>query len=103
MPDYKTGERLRSTTSTAQFIVVRAEAGTAEITCEGVPFLREGEEATPAVDLSPAEGPKIEIGKRYEDEEGTIELLCISGGNGNLKLAEKPLQIKVPKPLPASD
>ncbi|MBY6687786.1 hypothetical protein HQ305_21370 [Rhodococcus sp. BP-149] len=102
MSDYKTGERLRSRVSSAQFVVVSAAAGTAEITCGGEPLARDGEDISPGAGAS-TEGPKIEIGKRYEDEAATVELLCVSAGVGDLEVAGSPLQLKMPKPLPASD
>ncbi|AYJ50336.1 hypothetical protein [Rhodococcus sp. P1Y] len=101
MPDYKTGERLRSQVSTVQFVVVRADAGIGDVMCDGHAFAREGEDVTAGAPSS--DGPQVLIGKRYEDEAGTIELLCVTGGNGNLTLADSSLQVKVPKPLPASD
>lgn len=102
MADYKTGERLRSRVSAAQFVVVRADAGIADITCGGESLAREGEDSAVGQQTA-TDGPKIEIGKRYEDEAGTVELLCVSGGTGDLAVANSPLQLKMPKPLPASD
>ncbi len=102
MGDYKAGERLRSRVSTVQVIVVRATEGVADIACDGVVFARDGEDFTPA-DGSPSDGAKVDMGKRYEDDEGTVELLCVSPGAGRLTLGDKPLQLKAPKPLPASD
>ncbi|MBY4039232.1 hypothetical protein HQO38_18450 [Rhodococcus fascians] len=102
MPDYKTGERLRSKVSSVQFVVVRADAGLDDVLCEGVPLAREGEDIGTAVNTAD-DLPKVQIGKRYEDEASSIELLCVSAGTGRLTLGSNPLQIKVPKPLPASD
>ncbi len=102
MADYKTGERLRSRVSGAQFVVVRADAGIADITCGAEPLAREGDDIT-AGHAGAVDGPKIEIGKRYEDEQATVELLCVSGGSGELSVGGAPLQVKMPKPLPASD
>ncbi|MBT2275330.1 hypothetical protein [Rhodococcus qingshengii] len=103
MPDYKTGERLRSRVSAAQFVVVRADAGISDITCGGAPLAREGEDIAAGGEQALTDSFKIEIGKRYEDEAATVELLCVSGGVGNLAVASAPLQLKAPKPLPASD
>jgi hypothetical protein len=103
MPDYKTGERLRSRVSAAQFVVVRAEADSLDITCGGTPLAREGEDIAVSADQVGADSFTIEIGKRYEDEAATVELLCVSGGAGSLAVGSAPLQLKAPKPLPASD
>ena len=48
-----------------------------------------------------AEGTKI--GKRYVDAAGTVELLCVKGGQGSLSIAGVALKTKDAKPLPASD
>ncbi|OZC76320.1 hypothetical protein CH304_17400 [Rhodococcus sp. 15-649-1-2] len=102
MPDYKTGERLRSRVSPAQFVVVRADKGIDEITCGGVPLAREDDALAAEAELE-ADDFRIEIGKRYEDEAATVELLCVSAGQGSLAVAASPLALKAPKPLPASD
>jgi hypothetical protein len=44
-----------------------------------------------------------QIGKRYVDAGGTVELLCVKGGQGSLSIGGVPLQLKDAKPLPASD
>lgn len=102
MSNYKTGERLRSRVSTVQVVVVRAADFEGEITCDGVAFARDGED-TGNGPASAADGPKVEMGKRYEDAAATVELLCVSPGSGQLACAGSPLNLKAPKPLPASD
>lgn len=102
MPEYKTGERLRSQVSAVNFVVVRADGDTDEIQCDGVAFAREGDQLASGTTPS-QDGPKVEIGKRYENEAGTVELLCVTAGVGQVSLGAEPLRIKVPKPLPASD
>ena len=44
-----------------------------------------------------------QIGKRYVDEAGTLELLCTKPGEGSLALGEEQLSLKEAKPLPSSD
>ena len=44
-----------------------------------------------------------QIGKRYVDAAGTLELLCTKPGEGTLALGSAPLVLKEAKPLPASD
>ena len=43
------------------------------------------------------------MGKRYVDENETVELLCTKAGDGIPALGSVPLQLKEAKPLPASD
>jgi len=102
MSEYKVGDRLRSTISSVQLIVVRSDASASEIACDGVALVGPGVEFVPATAAS-GDGPKIEMGKRYEDQGARVELLCVAPGLGQLTVDGSPLQIKAPKPLPASD
>jgi len=43
------------------------------------------------------------LGKRYTDEEGTLELLCTKAGPSALSLGDVLLLLKDAKPLPSSD
>jgi len=43
------------------------------------------------------------LGKRYTNDDGSIELLCTKAGAGTLSIGEQPLDIKGAKPLPSSD
>ena len=44
-----------------------------------------------------------QIGKRYVNEAGDLELLCTKPGKGSLGAAGAPLSVKGAKPLPSSD
>lgn len=97
----KPGMRLWSQTSTAAVIVVKAPAGDAtELFCGGEPM----------VPTAPAESPtgttvgdRVELGKRYTDEAGQLELVCTVAGSGPLTLEGAVLEIKAARSLPASD
>ena len=96
----KPGTQLASTTCTTRVIVVRAPAeGRPEIACGGAPMVAAGA-ATPSPPVADA---ATLIGKRYVDEDETIELLCTASGTGALSVDGKPLAQKVAKALPASD
>ena len=43
------------------------------------------------------------LGKRYTDDEGTVEILCTKPGAGTLTFDGQVLTLKESKPLPASD
>jgi hypothetical protein len=43
------------------------------------------------------------LGKRYTDDDGTLEVLCTKAGPSSLSLGDAPLDIKEAKPLPSSD
>lgn len=100
MSDYNVGERLLSPSSGIQLMIIRAPGGDNSFTFNGVE-LSPG--ATPGDKTDPADGADIQVGKRYEDPDGTAELLCVAGGKGELALNGVPLIPKTPKPLPASD
>lgn len=44
-----------------------------------------------------------QIGKRYWDEETSIELMCTAGGAGSMSIGDRLLTLKPAKPLPSSD
>ncbi|WP_016694149.1 hypothetical protein [Rhodococcus rhodochrous] len=43
------------------------------------------------------------MGKRYEDAETGLEVLCVKAGAGSLSIAGRPLSFKEAKTLPSSD
>ena len=43
------------------------------------------------------------LGKRYTDDDGTVEILCTKPGAGTLTFDGQALTLKESKPLPASD
>ncbi|MBH0775287.1 hypothetical protein [Nocardia bovistercoris] len=100
MAEYKVGERLRSRGSSAQVMVIRTQ-GDIEIACAGEPMAREGDTVTASE--SAAAGAALEMGKRYEDGAGLVEVLCVAPGAGPLAVDGVALVLKTPKPLPASD
>ena len=95
----KPGTKLKSAVCDTEVMVVRA-ADTV-IDCGGVPLVEERPAERKALNTAFAEGTKI--GKRYVNAEGTVELLCVKGGQGSLSIAGVALKTKDAKPLPASD
>jgi hypothetical protein len=99
-----TGSRLRSTVCTAEIIVIGAPAIDVDLRCGGAPMtadvvdglVRSGEPAAPFDEGSL-------LGKRYVDEEASVEVLCTRAGSGSLSIGERGLSTRVPKPLPSSD
>jgi hypothetical protein len=86
---------------TTEVIVVSASGGDIDITCGGVAMAA----AAPDVLGTPVAGltDGSLLGKRYCDDEGTIEVLCTKPGDGTLGIGQTPLGLKEAKPLPASD
>ncbi|MFB4309655.1 hypothetical protein [Actinomadura sp. GTD37] len=94
------GDQLASTACSTRVIVVRAAAGDPpEIACGGAPMVpAEGPPPPP-----PEGDPTTQIGKRYVNAAGTLELLCTASGTGELTCDGTPMTQKAAKPLPASD
>ena len=93
----KVGSRLRAQNSACEVIVIRGSDDGAALLCAGAEML-----ADPGPGVSQlADGPVIQLGKRYTD--GGIEVLCTKAGIGPLVYGEHELTVKAAKPLPASD
>jgi hypothetical protein len=75
--------------------------GEGDISFGGAPMAEEKSEYHGEVDPD-FEGGSL-IGKRYVDQAGTMELLCVKPGKGSLSVDGVALAVKDAKPLPASD
>lgn len=95
----KPGLKLKAAGTTAEFIVISGPQGEVDLTCAGAPLSIDG---TGAAGVAAAEA-ELFIGKRYSDDQGTIELLCTNSGPGPLVLDGRPLGAKAAKALPSSD
>ena len=97
------GLRLESATCETQVVVVKAPGGggDVDVRCGGEPMraLGTGGDLLPITN----EGDATLLGKRYEDAELGLELLCSRGGAGSLSVGDAPLLVKGAKPLPSSD
>jgi hypothetical protein len=98
----KAGARLRCPTCPVEVVVVRAPVLDVELTCGGSP-LGPLDDVGPAAQPNGAESIGVALGKRYTDEEGSIELLCTKAGRGPLACDGNELVIRGAKPLPSSD
>jgi hypothetical protein len=103
MAQLKPGTRIRSAVCDTEVMVIAAPPGDVEITCGGVPMLELHAEPTAGVSLSPDAAEGTQLGKRYANEAGDLELLCSKPGKGSLACDGTLLAIKGAKPLPASD
>ena len=101
MAELKPGARFQSTVCTTEVIVVKG-AGEVDLTCGGAPMVAAG---TGEISGSPADGADsgTQLGKRYGDDDGTIELLATKAGDGSLAVGGAALDIAQAKTLPASD
>jgi hypothetical protein len=95
----KPGARLKSAVCDTEIMVIRGSGVVVE--CGGAPMSAERPAARGAIAAALASG--TQIGKRYTDAAGAIELLCVKPGQGALSVGGVALQLKEAKPLPSSD
>lgn len=98
MTALRAGQRLYSTNSSAQFIIVRP--GDVELTCAGAPLAAEAP-TEPVTD--PNNSEQLQLGKRYEDPESGLLVMCTKPGSGPLNADGRDLAIMKSKALPSSD
>jgi hypothetical protein len=95
----KPGMKLKSAVCDTEIMIVRGKDVLVE--CGGAPMGPDKPAAPGALNAEFASGSQI--GKRYVDADGNVELLCTKPGKGTLAIAGVPLQLKEAKPLPSSD
>ncbi len=98
------GRTLVSVTDATAVIVLRLPEGDVTVTCGGAEMVEpERAPGVPRAKTDAEAGPGTQLGKRYENADGTLELLCTKAGTNTLAADGTPLRIKAAKPLPASD
>ena len=97
------GSRWGSPVSDVEVVVVRAPASVLDLTCAGAAMVPIAEKVNGSADPAPSNGTVVQLGKRYTDQSGELELLCTKGGKGSLSLGTEKLLVKQPKALPSSD
>ena len=95
----KPGTKLKSAVCDTEVMVIRGRDVIIE--CGGVAMAEAGAAANAAMNPAFAEG--TQIGKRYVDTAGTVELLCVKAGKGSLSIGGVTLKTKDAKALPSSD
>ena len=101
--EIKAGSRLKSAVCNTEVIAVKAPGTDMDIRCGGVPMIDPSETAVDRQTPDAAAADGTQMGKRYVDEDETVELLCTKPGDGSLGIGNALLAIKESKPLPASD
>ena len=102
MATLKAGARLKSSVCDAQVMVIAAPAGDVALTCGGAAML-EPTSSAPRGAIHPDHKNGTQIGKRYVNADGSLELLCTKPGEGSLAPAGTALKLKEAKALPSSD
>ena len=100
--ELKTGARMPSIVCDGEVMVEAAPAGAVAMTCGGAPMVASGTDA-PRADIDPDQAVGIQIGKRYVNEEGTLEVLCVKAGEGQLGANGELMLQKDTKKLPKTD
>jgi hypothetical protein len=102
MATLKAGARLKSAVCDAQVMVIMTPPGDVALTCGGAPMLDATVTAAREA-IHPEHKNGTQIGKRYVNTDGSLELLCTKPGEGSLAVAGAPLKLKEAKALPSSD
>ena len=103
MTQLKPGSRLKSAVCDTEVMVIAAPSGDVDVTCGGAPIVGIAEQRPAGAALSSDASDGTQLGKRYVNEAGDLELLVTKPGKGSLASDGNPLTVKGAKPLPASD
>jgi hypothetical protein len=95
----KVGSRLRAQNSACEVVVIKGPDTDVPLLCGGLAMSDAPGGGTPQL----ADGPAVELGKRYTDGTGELEVLCVKPGIGPLAYGAEELVLKSAKALPASD
>lgn len=101
--ELRAGSRLKSSVCATEVIVVKAPEVDVDVTCGGVAMTDPAaapDEPGQAVD-GLTDGTAL--GKRYVNEDESLEVLCTKPGDGTLGIGQTALELKEAKALPASD
>ncbi len=99
----KPGTRLFSAVCVTEMITVKAPAGEVELTIGGAPPVSSAAERDGSGSVAEGHGGGVAMGKRYVDDDDTVELLCTKAGDGVPAIGGVALVLKETKALPASD
>jgi hypothetical protein len=103
MTTFKAGTRWKSAVCNSEFMLIVAPDRDVTLTCGGAPVVEHGTEPPAGATIDPDQKQGTQMGKRYTNEAGDIELLCTKPGEGGLAVDGEALQVKGAKPLPSSD
>jgi len=99
----KPGTRVRSVTCSTEAVIVRGPAESTDLRCGGQPMVDVAAESPETSDVTAPFDEGSLVGKRYVNEDESIEVLCTKAGAGSLSIGDEALTVKGAKPLPASD
>jgi hypothetical protein len=99
----KPGSRLRSTVCRTEVVVVRTASGDVDLCCGGASMVLTTDTAARTGTPAPELAGGTAVGKRYASDTLDVEVLATKAGEGTLSIGTDVLQLKLAKPLPASD
>lgn len=95
----KPGMKIKSSVCDTEVMIIKGT--NFSVNCGGAPMSDAKAEGAGEVDPNFANG--TQVGKRYVNSDGSVELLCVKAGKGSLSIDGQELPIKDSKPLPSSD
>ena len=101
MAELKAGLKLNSAVCDAQIMVIKP-GGSPALSCGGVP-MQAGDATTAGAAPDAGHMAGCQIGKRYVNEDQSVEVLCVKAGDGSLAADGAALTMKDAKKLPSSD
>ena len=84
MATLKAGARLKSAVCDTQVMVIAAPAGDVALSCGGARDARARRRRRRGRAIDPEHKNGTQIGKRYVNADGNLELLCTKPGKGSL-------------------
>tara|TARA_B110000444_G_C18767253_1_gene560654 strand:- start:489 stop:800 length:312 start_codon:yes stop_codon:yes gene_type:complete len=103
MVEIKPGVRVKSAICATEMMIVKATSENLDIRCGGEPVIEMTAEGNSGTDIPSDFTGGTQVGKRYVNEEESIEILCTKAGDGALSQGKVVLGIKESKALPSSD
>lgn len=99
----KAGTRLKSAVCNTEVMIVAAPKTDVTVSCGGAPLIEMTADRPAGGQIAADARAGTQIGKRYVNEAGDLEVLCTKPGEGSLAVGGVLLTIKGAKPLPSSD
>lgn len=102
MTQLKPGLRLKSAVCSAEVMVIKPGKGES-LTCGGIDMVAATDAAPEGATPDSEQMGGCQVGKRYVNEDQSVEVLCVKAGEGSLAINGAVLETKESKKLPSSD
>jgi hypothetical protein len=101
--ELKPGGRFRSAVCDVEVVVVRSPPEAVTLECGGHTMIPLSQPRPEGLTLAAEHAQGALPGKRYDDAETGLEVLCSKRGAGTLSVDGRPLALREAKKLPSSD